>query len=58
MKTDRFEDNQHPVCANCGKPVTATDSGLAAAKSDILCDNCYMHTLAPDHRIQGMELFD
>ena len=57
MKIDRLKDN-HPVCASCGEPVRSPSSGMAAKDSDILCDKCYMHALAPDHRIQGMELFD
>ncbi len=51
-------DRETAVCSSCGQAIEVSAENVAADNAVLLCDRCYMHALAPDHKPQGLEIFD
>ncbi len=48
---------QAGLCSQCARSVDSSGS-LSVDEERIICSECYLKMLAPDHRSAMMELFD
>jgi hypothetical protein len=58
MTSAPTETKTDTMACNCCGQAVETAAECLAADAAILCDRCYLSSLAPDHRDQEMETFD